>query len=463
MISPPESPIPPPQAPGTIGQPGLTTNTVKPKGPFGGNLKAVIAIGLAAFLGLGLLLMPSPKKRSTTGTTPAAPIVGGDPTQKAAQMRNAAKDEGDRQKRDEDAAQEALGIAQGADTTPLYDAHGQLIPPAQRSKVYKQPYEGGNGAPLHPNQPAPPVAKTALQEQQEELEKKEREMEFQSRFQSNLAYHAVPVANEHGQGQGQDQGQGATAQRSPAVPANASPGAVPRSASMMTQTEKDREEEEYSQEKSTKKHALEVNIDRAVGKPYVIYEGNFLETVLLNQLDGDSSGPVIVMVTQPFYSHDRQHVLVPEGSKIIGDTKKIGREGFGQQRRMTLIFHRLIMPDGYTVDLDKFTGLNQIGEQGVKDKVNNHYIEIFGTSIALGIIAGAGHIEEGGSSIGASGSQTLMNGMSQSLSQTSGTILSQFMQIPPTITIRPGNRVKVFLTQDLLLPAYSNHTISPNF
>ena len=56
-----------------------------------------------------------------------------------------------------------------------------------------------------------------------------------------------------------------------------------------------------------------------------------------------------------------------------------------------------------------------------------------------------------------------MNGMSQSLSQTSGTILGQFMQIPPTITIRPGNRVKVFLTQDLLLPAYSNHTISPNF
>jgi len=269
----------------------------------------------------------------------------------------------------------------------------------------------------------------------------------------------VPVANEHGQ----DQGQGATAQRSPAVPANASPGAVPRSASMMTQTEKDREEEEYSQEKSTKKRALEVNIDRAVGKPYVIYEGNFLDTVLLNQLDGDSSGPVIVMVTQPFYSHDRQHVLVPEGSKIVGDTKKIGREGFGQQRRMTLTFHRLIMPDGYTVDLDKFTGLNQIGEQGVKDKVNNHYIQIFGTSIALGIIAGAGQIEEGGSSIGASGSQTLMNGMSQSLSQTSGTILSQFMQIPPTITIRPGNRVKVFLTQDLLLPAYSNHTISPTF
>jgi type IV secretion system protein TrbI len=31
------------------------------------------------------------------------------------------------------------------------------------------------------------------------------------------------------------------------------------------------------------------------------------------------------------------------------------------------------------------------------------------------------------------------------------------LNIPPTITIREGHRVRVFLTQDLLLPAYSNH------
>jgi len=445
VIQDPESPIPPDDTAGSIGQPAVTTNTIKPKGPFGGNIKVIIAVALAAFLAIGLALMPAPKKKSATGATQTAPVVNGDPTQKAAQMRNAAKDESDRQKRDEDAA--------------------QLIPPSQRSKVYHQSYEGGDGAPLRTNQPAAPAPKTARQEQQEELQKKERDLEFASRFQSNLAFHAVPAANEQAEGpaEGQGEAQGAIAQRSLATPAGAPPGAIPKPASMMSQTEKDREEDEYNQEKGAKKRTLEVNIDRAVGKPYVIYEGNFLDTVLLNQLDGDSSGPAVVMVTQPFYSHDRQHVLVPEGSKIIGDTKKIGREGFGQQRRMTLTFHRLIMPDGYTVDLDKFTGLNQVGEEGVKDKVNNHYIEIFGTSIALGIVAGAGEIEEGGSSIGASGSQTLMNGMSQSLSQTSGSILSQFMQIPPTITIRPGNRVKVFLTQDLLLPAYSNHTISPTF
>jgi type IV secretion system protein VirB10 len=402
--------------------------------------------------------MPTPKKKSATGTTTTVPVVNGDPTQKAAQMKTGANDERERQKRDEDAASQALGLAQGQETTPLYDKNGQLIPPSQRSKVYHQPYDGGNGAPLHTNEAAPPKPKTAREEQQEELDKKERDLAFASRFQSNLVYHAVPVANESQApaAQGKD-----SAQRSPGASASGTAGAVPKMASMMSQTDKDREQDEYEQQKTDKKRSSEVNIDRAVGKPYVIYEGNFLDTVLLNQLDGDSSGPVIVMVTQPFYSHDRQHVLIPEGSKIIGDTKKVGREGFGQQRRMSLTFHRLIMPDGYTVDLDQFKGLNQIGEEGVKDKVNNHYIEIFGTSIALGLVAAGGEITAGGSSIGASGSQTLMNSTAQSLSTTSSGILSQFMQIPPTITIRPGNRVKVFLTQDLLLPAYTNHTINP--
>jgi type IV secretion system protein VirB10 len=445
-----------------MGQPSVTSNTVKPTGPFGGNIKAMLAVGLVAFLAIGLALMPTPKKKSTAGSTTALPAVSSDPTQKAALMKNEANDEKERQKRDEDAAQQALGIAQGQDTTPLYDAHGQLIPPSQRSKVYHQPYDGGNGAPLRTNEAAPPKPKTAREEQQEELDKKERDLAFNARFQSNLAYHAVAVPNGgEGNQAGTASGAPAPALRGPA--ASATPGAAPKIPGMMTQTEKDREADEYDQEKTAKKRTSEVNIDRATGKPYVIYEGNFLDTVLLNQLDGDSSGPVIVMVTQPFYSHDRQHVLIPEGSKIIGDTKKVGREGFGQQRRMSLTFHRLIMPDGYTVDLDQYKGLNQIGEEGVKDKVNNHYIEIFGTSIALGLVAAGGEITAGGSSIGASGSQTLMNSTAQSLSTTSSGILSQFMQIPPTITIRPGNRVKVFLTQDLLLPAYTNHTINPTF
>jgi type IV secretion system protein VirB10 len=163
------------------------------------------------------------------------------------------------------------------------------------------------------------------------------------------------------------------------------------------------------------------------------------------------------------YSHDRQHVIIPEGTVVLGEAKKIGAAGFGQQRRMAVVFHRLIMPDGYSVDLDQFQGLDQIGEQGLKDKVNNHYLQIFGTSIALGVVAGASQISQGGGTITPSGSQAFTNGAAGSVSQSAAAILDRFIQIPPTITIREGHRVKVYFTQDMLLPAYSNHTIPQTF
>jgi type IV secretion system protein VirB10 len=183
----------------------------------------------------------------------------------------------------------------------------------------------------------------------------------------------------------------------------------------------------------------------------------------MNRLDGDAVGPVKVLVSNPLYSHDHQHVIIPEGTVVLGEAKKIGAAGFGQQRRMAVVFHRLIMPDGYSVDLDQFQGLDQIGEQGLKDKVNNHYLQIFGTSIALGVVAGASQITQGGGTITTSGSQAFTNGAAASVSQSAATILDRFIQIPPTITIREGHRVKVYFTQDMLLPAYSNHTISQTF
>jgi len=211
------------------------------------------------------------------------------------------------------------------------------------------------------------------------------------------------------------------------------------------------------------KRPSEVNVDNAVGQPYVIYEGLTLDTVLMNRLDGDAVGPVKVLVSNPVYSHDHQHILIPEGTIVLGEARKIGSAGFGQQRRISVAFHRLLMPDGYSVDLDQFHGLDQIGEEGLKDQVNNHYLQIFGTSIALGVISGASQISQGGSNLNSSGSQSFTNGAASSVSQSATTILDKFIQIPPTITIREGHRVKVYFTQDMLLPAYENHRIAQSF
>jgi type IV secretion system protein VirB10 len=211
---------------------------------------------------------------------------------------------------------------------------------------------------------------------------------------------------------------------------------------------------------SNGKHAPEVNLNSAHGQPYVLFEGTILDTALLNRLVGDFAGPVKVMVTNPVYSQDRQHVLIPAGTFLLGDVQKVS--GFGQ-RRLAVRFHRMLMPDGYSVDLDQFQGLDQAGATGLSDQVNNHYLQIFGASIALGVISGAAEATMYGSGYNISGPAMYEQGVASSLSQSGADVLDRFINILPTITIREGHRIKVYLTQDMLLPAYENHTMPGDF
>jgi type IV secretory pathway VirB10-like protein len=199
------------------------------------------------------------------------------------------------------------------------------------------------------------------------------------------------------------------------------------------------------------------DLNRATGKDHVIFEGTVLESVLVNRLNGDFAGPVICQISTDVYSRDFKELLIPAGTRVLGETKKVNDVG---QERLAVVFHRLIMPDGYAVELDQAPGLNQIGETALHDKVNNHYFRIFGTSIAIGAIAGLSTIGTNNSAVTGlptSNASAYREGVAASLSQSSLRILDRFLNILPTVTIREGHRVRIFLTEDLLLPAYSNH------
>jgi type IV secretion system protein VirB10 len=159
------------------------------------------------------------------------------------------------------------------------------------------------------------------------------------------------------------------------------------------------------------------------------------------------------MVTTNVYSHNGQHVLIPQGSRVLGEVHRV--ETFGQQR-LAVAFHRLIMPDGYSASLDQFHGLNQIGETGLQDQVNHHYMQVFGVSLAIGAIAG---LSQANTSYGldASALDAYRQGVSSSLSQSSMRILDRYLNVLPTFTIREGHRVKIYLSDDLLLPSYDQH------
>jgi type IV secretion system protein VirB10 len=204
--------------------------------------------------------------------------------------------------------------------------------------------------------------------------------------------------------------------------------------------------------------AIQKSSDATAGKTYILFEGTVLESVLINRLDGQFVGPVECLLSNDLYSHDRQHLLIPAGTKILGETRRV--EAFGQTR-LAVAFHRLIMPDGYSLNLDQFKGLNQIGDAGLRDQVNNHYLRIFGTSLAIGALGAIAEAGTGGT-FNASGADLMRQGFAQSMAQSSEQILDKFLNILPTVTIREGHRVKVYLSGDLAMPDYNNHKMPPD-
>jgi len=405
-----------------------------PKGVLPKNLKPLLYVSVALLVIVAAVFSGTGKKaatqKETTSHQASTPLLQDNTASNAQELRSDA------------AAAEQRMPQQGANAA---DPPPQNMTPAQQAAAAAYGPNGEPG-PCIPGQPCvqqQPQLSPAQQEAQQ-LAARDRELSYDSRFASNLVY------------------TGATGPQQSVASLLTIPN--PAAAKMIApQAASDPPAASSAPATRSQQRQPEVNIDSATGQPYVIYEGTTLDTVLMNRLDGDAPGPVKVLVSNPVYSHDRQHVLIPAGTVVLGEARTIGSPEIGHQRRMALVFHRMIMPDGYSVDLDQFQGLDQSGAEGVKGKVNNHYLQIFGTSIALGVVAGAGEIEEGGGIISTSGSQAFATGASASVSQSASSVLDRFIQIPPTITVREGHRVKIYFTQDMLLPAYENHTIPQSF
>lgn len=183
---------------------------------------------------------------------------------------------------------------------------------------------------------------------------------------------------------------------------------------------------------------------------YRLDEGTIIETVLLNRLDGEYSGPVITQVANDVYSRAGLELLIPKGSRLLGEARDVNSF---DQRRLAVLFHRLILPNGKTVSLDKFRGLGQIGETGVVSKVDHHYLEIFGTSLALGAIGGLMQIGAYGG-YGYDPAVGFRVGATERMGASADEVLAKFLNKYPTIKVLEGTRIKVILTNDLNLEAY---------
>jgi type IV secretory pathway VirB10-like protein len=399
---------------------GVRDKRAKPEGVVPKQAQGYVMAGLAVLILMAVMFSKNHAKPAPKDTASSPLAVSTDANQRKIQELEQDLSADQRQSQQQARTNGAVPVANASGTNAGMQANGVAAPAAQLP---------------------PPAAAQPVEPPRDTVADAEKALAFKARFASNLVSADAGASRPSTEVAGLADGTTSRSSSLPAMPPTqataASPPATPE-----------------------KKRAPEVNVNSAHGQPYVIFEGTTIDTVLVNRLDGEFAGPIKVMVTNPIYSQDRQHMLVPEGAFILGDVQKVG--GLGQ-KRLAVTFHRLLMPDGYSVDLDQFHGLDQAGATGLKDKVNNHYVEIFGASIALGVISGAAEATSFNSGYNESGSEAYRQGISSSLAQSGSTVLDRFINIPPTITIREGHRIKVYITQDMLLPAYENHDMPEAF
>ena len=198
------------------------------------------------------------------------------------------------------------------------------------------------------------------------------------------------------------------------------------------------------------------DFDSYDGRLYRIFEGTVLEGVVTNHIDGGFSGPIMVSLTTDLYSHDHQQLLLPQGTRLLGDVQSVGN---AQQRKMFVTFHRAICPDGFSMEFAKYIGLDQIGTTGLATKVNHGYLQAFAAAAAIGGLGGLAQIGNNGSVF--TPSTEIRNGISEESAMEGEQVLNHFLNRLPIITLKEGSRARVYIGTDLLIPAYAEHRLDP--
>ena len=196
--------------------------------------------------------------------------------------------------------------------------------------------------------------------------------------------------------------------------------------------------------------------DTYAGRLYRVFEGTVLEGVVTNHIDGGFSGPIMVSLTTDLYSHDHQQLLFPQGTRLLGTVQSVGN---AQQRKMFVTFHRAICPDGFSLELAKYIGLDQIGTTGLATNVDHGYLVAFAAAAFVGGLGGFAQIGNNGSVLDPT--TQIRNGISAQSAAEGEQVLNHFLNRLPIITLKEGSRARVYIGTDLLIPPYVEHRVDP--
>lgn len=185
----------------------------------------------------------------------------------------------------------------------------------------------------------------------------------------------------------------------------------------------------------------------------LVPEGTLIPGILETAIVSDLPGQVRAIVSQDVYSFDGRRILIPTGTLLIGEYQSEITRG---QTRIFVVWTRMLRDDGVSVRLNSI-GADSLGRAGLTGRVDKKFRERFGAAILLSIVgAGASYLTGYGSEAAAGDSDDAQNAeelaretLAQTFSDMANQALGDSLRIPPTISVSQGERIFVFVRQDL--------------
>lgn len=177
-----------------------------------------------------------------------------------------------------------------------------------------------------------------------------------------------------------------------------------------------------------------------IGDPArVVPMGAVIPAVLETAINSDLPGYTRAVVSRDIRSFDGTAVLIPRGSRLIGQYKSGLASG---ETRAFIIWTRLIRPDGLSIQLSS-PAIDDLGQAGAAGKVDAHFLKRFGAAMLLSVVNGLA------GSLSKNTSNTIVIGTSADARNVAAEALSSDVKIPPTIKVPPGASIQVFASRDL--------------
>lgn len=179
-----------------------------------------------------------------------------------------------------------------------------------------------------------------------------------------------------------------------------------------------------------------VTAERFLNPSLTIPQGTVIPAVLETALDSTRAGGVRALVQRDVSGFDGSRVLIPRGSRLYGEYEATLQPG---QNRALVRWTRLIRPDGVTIALDSPSS-DPLGRAGIRGKVDTKFLQRFGGALLQSVLdIGVGVAVNRATD----GVIVALPGSTQNVQVTEPD------QIQPTLKVKHGTSVSVFVARDL--------------